>query len=186
VNYIMISDFASQTRYAKLRTRSVATSFLLLTMSTHNRSPNALERDTKRQKFSHPSDMDEDIANHPRTPDVDMQDASPVSDSPSPSGLPRVPDDIDPHLHAKYDLEVNEEMGTGSTGRGHFATLLQNIVAYCDGKLDVKYKDILVAKGIVRENGQLEAELRKAWDLRTYREIRLLGASGSNPVTLLH
>jgi hypothetical protein len=78
-------------------------------MSMQDRSPIALEQDSKRQKTSHPSDMDQNITDHLPTHNVNMHDASPMSDSPSPSTLPRVLDNIPPHLHKEYNLEVNTE-----------------------------------------------------------------------------
>ena len=90
--------------------------------------------------------------------------------------LERVPDDLDNATHARLDVRVLDIVdGFNPT------FLLTTIVDESDGMLDPTYFAPSKAKVLLREHPQLEVELKKAWDQRSFRDIRNLGTSASHP-----
>jgi len=90
----------------------------------------------------------------------------------------RVLDRFDDATHLKLDKSVNEAVEGLSdlVPLSNYAVLLNTIIARSENALDRQYLDMLAATKLIKTHGELRDMLVSAWERRSYREIRNLGA----------
>ena len=71
-------------------------------------------------------------------------------------------------------LAETAEEDLSNFGLSGAAGLLVTIVSSSEGLLDLKYKDFMDAKALIRRHPELLEKLKEAWNIQAFKDIRNL------------